>query len=636
MSGIVGLFDRTGGAVGPEDVTAMHERIAHRGPDGGDIWRDGRAGLGHQLLATTPEAADGDQPVRDGDLVVVADARLDNRGELLETLPARPSTRPVTDAELLLESYRRWGPDCVEHLVGAFAVAVWDAAEERLFCARDHTGVKPFYYHRSDDLFAFGSELKAPLALPTVSRSVDETKIGDFLLNLHEDETNTFYRSIRRLPPAHAMAIDRDGSRRWQYWDLDPSRTIELASDAAYERRFRELFERAVRCRLRTDGTVGSELSGGMDSSSVTAVSRSLLPETEPLHAFSLVSDDAPSSDEREFIETLTGRPGISAHYCFLDDVGAFPDGERALSYFDKPPHNTLHFGEWEVAKRAGEVGVDVALSGAFGDGAVGYGLGLLPYLFRTGRWRHLCRELRSMGAVVGAPAREQFYLHVLSPMIPGAVTRRYRRLRGRSTGANAANPALDPTFVDRFDLERRYADRFPMGRPFESPRERQYRTVRSGYSTVNFETANLVYTAFGIEPRYPFTDIRLLEFTLAMPPTQQLKDGYTRSIVRRSLDDLLPEKIRWRPWKTPVTEMFWNALSREDDRLSALVDDPGHLAEYVDPAELEGCYDRFTDEPTSRDARVLWRTLSLSKWLEAPDSGAPARHIAAGSTKIT
>ncbi|THE65154.1 asparagine synthetase B [Salinadaptatus halalkaliphilus] len=628
MSGIVGVFDRAGGAVGPVDVESMLESLAHRGPDGSGQWCDERVGFGHQLLAATPQATT--QPYDDDGLIVTADVRLDNRSELVETLSITNASSQVPDCKLLCSAYRRWGPQCVDRLVGAFAFAIWDADRRQLFCARDHVGVKPIYYHRSATTFAFSTELKGLLALPTVDDTLDERKVGDFLTGRLEDERLSFYESITRLPPAHAMTVDADGVEQWQYWSLDPSRTITLASDGAYERRFRDLLEQAVRCRLRTAGEVGAELSGGLDSSAVTVLARELLPAEQPLQTFSNVYDDAPSSDEREYIQLVTQRDGIVPHYVTLDRRGSLADASTYLSYYDKPPHNTLHFSVWEQSNRAAEAGVDVVLNGVFGDSASNYGLGVIPQLFRTGRWRHMWLELRAMGEVFQTPPHHLFVRHALLPLVPESVRRHYRNRRGRPILEANANPTLDPDFVDRIDLRSRYKRLSGPDsvRVSSTDRLRQYYSLSSGRHAANFETIDLRYGAVGIEPRSPFADKRLLEFSLAMAPTQQFADGWTRAIVRRSLEDLLPEPIRTRPWKTMMDEAFWNALALEDDRLQDLVADPGPLARYLDADELRVAYERFDADPSSRDARALWRALSLSTWVEARSPRQPTRSM--------
>lgn len=622
MSGIACLFDRGRNDVGSDAVEAMSQALSHRGPDGSGVWCDETVGLAHQQLQATPESAFDDQPVRDGDLVVVADARLDNRGSLIDVLSVTTPPDRLPDSELLLEAYREWGTDCVTHLVGAFAFVVWDADTGTVFSARDHFGVKPLYYYESDDLFAVGSEPKALLSLPTLNGEIDDVAVADFLLHDFEDTEHTYFESVRRLPPAHAMTVTADDSKQWQYWSLDPTRTVTLESDAAYERRFRELFEQAVGSRLRTNGTVGADLSGGLDSTAVTVVARDLLPDDEPLHTFSSVFEETPVSDEREFFETVTGRDGICPHRITTSERGVFGDRERVLRYFDHPPYNTMHFAKWARLEAGEEAGITAHLTGEMGDSAVGTGLDLLPQLLRTGRLVHLYRELDAVGDVVGAPTHRLFIDNALRPFVPSSVERLSRRLRGERTLVERANPTLDPSFVEAYDLEDRHRSLDPDSPLFRrSARRSQHRSLTSGRITATLETVDMMHAPFGVEPRHPFTDVRLVEFALAMPPTQQLADGYTRSILRRSLGDLLPDKIQWRPWKAMLGAALWDNLAEEDDALRRLVEDPGPLTAYLDPEALRDAYEQFNRTQSPTEARALWKALVLSAWLEEYDT---------------
>ncbi|WP_123538513.1 asparagine synthase-related protein [Halosimplex salinum] len=618
MSGILCLFDRGRGSLDRDVLTRALDTLDHRGPDGQDAWLDDRVGLGHQQLRTTPEGRFDDQPSRDRGLVVSADARIDNRDELLETLRIVDPPGQVPDSQLLAAAYREWGEHCVDHLVGAFAFVVWDANEQSVFCARDHFGVKPLYYHEGEGGFAAASEAKALLALPFVPGTLDDLKIGDFLLNTWEDKENTYYEAIRRLPPAHAMRIDASEARTWQYWDLDPTRTVSLESDVAYERRFRELLEQAVDCRLRTDGSVGSDLSGGLDSSAVTAVARDLLPSDEPLYTYSNVYDESPTSDEREFIETLTDRPGIVPRYVYLDGVGTLVDVDEWLPYYDEPAHNVMHFGKWQKLRRIRDDEVGVHLSGALGDSAIDYGFGWLPQMLRTGHWLRLYRTLREMSDVTGAPFPRLFKSMALANLVPDPVERTYQRLRGDPVLLEAVNPTVNPEFVDEYGLQGRYKSLQNTGSVLRrSARRWQRRSLLSGHITATFETVDQLHALFGVEPRHPFTDVRLVEFSLAMPPEQHLSDGYTRSIARRALGDLLPDKIQWRPWKAMLDEGFRNALAAEDEHVRRMLSDPGRLATYVDVDALRESYDRFDRDVTSEDPKPIWRALSLYVWLE-------------------
>lgn len=621
MSGVVACFDRGTGAVTPDVVPSMLERIDHRGPDGSGVWIDEAIGLGHQQLQATPQAAFDDQPRRDGDLTVVADCRLDNRPELFDALSIDDSPERVPDSQLLLAAYREWGEDCVEHLLGAFAFVVWDADRQRAFCARDHFGAKPLYYHRTDDVFAVASEPKALLELPTVAPRLDERKVGDFLTEQFEDKEISIFEELRRLPPAHAASVGQDTSEQWQYWSLDPTRTITLSSDAAYERRFRELFEQAVRCRLRTNDDVGTTLSGGLDSSAVTGIARQELPPDRPLRTFSGVFEATPTCDEREYIDAVVERWGVDPEYVNVDALSPVGHFEDALAFQDEPIHNTVDHMNWALTERADDAGVGVLLEGTHGDSVVDYGLGLLPELARTGRWLHLARELRAMSDVLGRSPRDLFVDRVLTQLVPDPVLRQWRRLRGRPAFHERSNPAIDPTFADRIDLWKRVDD---LGRDgsvlTRSGRRWQYRSLLTGNMTAFLEANDRTMAAFGIEPRYPFLDPRLVEFTLAIPQTQSLSDGWTRSILRRSLGDVLPDVVQWRPWKTTLNDSFDRGLARETDQLETYVLDAEALDPYLDRDVLASTYDGFVEAPNPQDASVLWRALSLSRWFEYND----------------
>jgi asparagine synthase (glutamine-hydrolysing) len=620
MSGLAAVFERTGDGLDERRIDGMLAAIDHRGPDGSGAWRGDGVALGHQQLQSTPVASS--QPRSTDELVVTADARLDNRPELGRRLEL-PET--ATDSQLLLEAYREWGEDCVTELVGAFAFVVWDRTAERLLCARDHFGVKPLYYHSTDDRFAVASEPKALLALPWVRPSLDETKVGDFLTELFEDKTNTFYDSIHRVQPAHVLTVSEATRTERRYWDLDTSRRVTLDSDGAYARRFRELFERAVSDRLRTDRPVAATLSGGLDSSSITAVAHEQMAPDKRLRTYSGVFADSPESDEREYIETLVDRDGIDANYVFVDDLDALSDIDRVMRYHDEPVYNTMHYMKWEIARRASDDGIGVVLEGAHGDNAVDYGLGRLPELARSGRWRQLVSELRAMGDVLDRPARALFLELVVPHVVPRVATQLLDRFRSEPPPELQANPAIDTDFASRIGCRARHEELEQRGSALHrSARKWQYRSLMTGSMTSFLEANDITHAAFGLEPRYPFIDIRLIEFTLAIPPSQQLQGGWTRLILRRALDDVLPDPIQWRPWKTTMNQAFIDALSSADGQVAALVDEPTAVEPYLNTETLTELYEEFQTDPNMQNARVLWHALSLSVWLQQSD--APGR----------
>ena len=277
MSGVVGIFARDGRPIESLDLQRMLAAIAHRGPDGSGVWLRGSTGLGHRMLWTTPESLRERLPFADetGGLVITADARIDNREELIRLLDLEDRPRAsISDSQLILRSYEKWGRRCPEKLLGDFAFAIWDSRLQAVFCARDHLGVKPFTYHSSERLFAFGSEIQAVLCAPVTPRRINEQRIADYLVPIFEDKSITLYQDIFRLPAAHRMTVWADRVEKDCYWSLDPSREMPALSDGDYAEGFREIFSEAVRARSRCPLPVGAMLSGGLDSSSIACSAR--------------------------------------------------------------------------------------------------------------------------------------------------------------------------------------------------------------------------------------------------------------------------------------------------------------------------------------------------------------------------
>jgi asparagine synthase (glutamine-hydrolysing) len=208
-----------------------------------------------------------------------------------------------------------------------------------------------------------------------------------------------------------------------------------------------------------------------------------------------------------------------------------------------------------------------------------------------------------------------------VKPLVPDAVRQVYSRFHGYGAVYEPDNPTLDPEFTDRIGLRDRLRDAGDEGSVLrETARRRQRRSLLYGMIPASLETTDLAFAAFGVEPRYPFTDKRLVEFSLAMPPSQQLSDGWTRSIVRRSLSDILPEKIRTRQWKTDMSEAVENSLSLERAELGRAIADPNELEPYLNTSELQAAFSRFPDEADTHDVRALFRALSLTNWLDTLD----------------
>ena len=401
MSAIAGLclFD---GRVAERDVlTRMIGTMPHRSSDGTGVWNAGPVGLAHGAFHTTPESLHEVLPLTNaaGTLTITADARIDNRDTLIESLSLPVASSPITDGALILAAYEAWGEACLERLIGDFAFAIWDEAEQKLFCARDHFGVKPFYYHHEPGHgFVFGTEIKAILAAG-VPGHLNETRVADYLVGLREDPEITIYEDVWRLPAAHALTVSESGLRVRRYYELAPADGVpQDATDDWYDARFRELFTEAVRCRVRSAFPVGSQLSGGMDSSAVTCVARDVLQEEgRDLHTFSLVFEETKACDERPYIDAVTAQGGTMPHFVSGDALGPLSNLDEVYDVLDEGLVSGTQHLVWALIQASRNVGTRVVLDGVDGDNVVSHGELYLKELVEAGDWAAFSREIKAM-----------------------------------------------------------------------------------------------------------------------------------------------------------------------------------------------------------------------------------------------
>ncbi len=564
-------------------------------------------------------------------LRLTADARLDNRAELCATLEAPAHT---TDGDLILRAYLRWGETSVEHLLGDFAFVIWDASRQSLFCARDHMGVKPLYYHhRPGRLFACASEIKALFALGDVPRTLNETRVADYLTPVLEDPAITFYDAIVRLPAAHRLVITRDRARLERYWRLDPEREVRPASDAACADEFRAIFTAAVRDRLRSDKPVGTLLSGGLDSSSIACVARDLLVADgrAPLQTFSALFPTVPTMDERAFIETMVDSGGFDPSFVSADRLSPLSDIDAMLRAEDEPFYAPNLYMHWALYACAAAQGVGVMLDGFDGDTTVSHGLLRLTELTRAGRWRTAVREARSVAPGLGVTSWRLLRNYCARPFVPGPARSALRRLRDLIPGRPASSRVqlVAPALAERVRLPERLATLLAARtQRLFTVRADQFRQLASGLLPFALEVAERAAASFGIEARFPFFDVRLVEFCLALPSDQKLRDGWTRSIERRAMEGILPPAVQWRRDKTNLFPHFIDALLRQERALldRIVLAPSAELVRYVDITALRSAYARYRARPMEDDALAVWRAVTLALWLEQQVSVPPSQ----------
>jgi asparagine synthase (glutamine-hydrolysing) len=579
MSGIFGIFNLDGKPVPRADLEAMQRAMDYWGPHGSAIWQEGNIGLGHLLLHNTPESVSDSQPLRHppSGVVLNAHARIDNRDELIADLrfeiedwkpdprsPFPDSQSLIPDSHLILHAYLRWGEDCVHHLLGDWAFALWDPRQQKLFLACNHFGISSLYYYRGAGFLAFASSIKGLLALPQVPQQPNLLRIAQVLTAWPGDGILTGYEGILQLPNAHTMTITADGTRTRRYWYPADTPPLRFASDDDYVEAFLEIYTEAVRCRLRTPpppagggtegGRIGATLSSGLDSGSVCALAaRELRARGGRLTAFTSIpiyptagltgknwyGNEAPLVEiNRAFI------PNLDVHYIRSENFGPLAGITRALALHDSPMHAGGNmFWVYDLLQTARRQGLGVLLTGQVGNGSVSWsGGGPENYwpLLLAGRWGELRHKAKNDPSLTRA-LRSHFLRPLAQP-----IRNQFARLRqvGRPPWADYA--AIHPDFARALDLQRQMqvAGHDPFFTPPADPRQTQRQLFRLNSTLVGIFWAEMG-AAYNLEARDPTMDKRLTEFCMAIPQEQYRRNGQERALIRRAMMGLLPDEVR-------------------------------------------------------------------------------------------
>jgi asparagine synthase (glutamine-hydrolysing) len=568
--------------------------------------------------------------------MLTADARIDNRDELLAQLDLAPPApaagasagnghTTISDSQLILAAYERWGRQCLGYLNGAFALAIWDEREQVLFCARDHFGIRPFYYHwLPGSRFVFASEIRPLLQVPSMPRRVNESRVADFLLDLEDDTIATYYQDIVRLPPRHWLEIRYGRLSIGSYWSPDPCRELRLASDRDYADAFRAVFTQALRSHLRCSRPWAVLLSGGLDSTAVACVARKTLADNggQPLHCACIYYDTAPNGDEREFFQAVIDQGGITPHYLWADHIKPLDNLEPLLACYDGPinnPHFTLGWAVWQALRQQG---FEILLDGVDGDVTVSYAFVYLQELARRGRWLTLFRESLGLAHSFFGGNTSPFsvlWRFGVTPLLPPGARLVPGRRWGQPRLRCVSGPIIRPEFARRMHLVQRLEEVERRERTLRTSKAYHCEEVTHGVIVASLENSNKLCSAFGIEPRHPFFDKRLIEFCLALPREQRICDGWTRMVVRRALADLLPEKVLYRGGKWGPSQYFAHRLLRVDrPRLEeALTAQAPRVEPYIDVAAVRAVFRRYVAHPTVDDAYRLWNVINLGAWLQ-------------------
>ena len=591
MSAIGGIYNFDDAPVDNAAFLALDQGLKFRAPDGGRRVHSGPVAMAYRAFHTDRESQSQTQPlVSSHGHVLCWDGRLDSREEIIRGL-RNDLFDARADVTIVMAAYLRWGSDFLPRLIGDYAFALWDPFAKSLILARDFIGPRTLFYHATGDRIIWSTELAGLLQVLGVTLELDDEYVAGFLTHLPEPGL-TPYKGIYAVPPGCVVTVTHGRMQTRRIWAPDPHREIRYTSDAEYEEHFRYLFREGVKCRLRVDGEVWSELSGGLDSSSVVCVAADLIKSGEVgaagLRTVSMVFDEASKCDERRYIAPVEEKIGKRGLHLREDDHRILAEfGEEYVPTIPSFPSNFIaYYRTLNAAMR--EAGARVLLTGKGADEVLsgdGDPFPELADLLVQGRLLRLHQRLHIWSKALSRPYRRLLWQNTITPLLP------HKLQRARMHSLKQVLKFFNADFVKRMDLP---------DRMFGPPEIFRFRRPGARYESTNFLYAPRELSGgfwnelFSFEFSHPFTHRPLVEFMLAIPPEQKARPNERKSILRRALRDLLPVELvnRTEGRITNLQAMVY-ATRRERERLRSLFN--GGLATaygYLDSGALVAALD--------------------------------------------
>lgn len=545
MSAIFGILRRDGVPVIPASPETMRSAMSNWGPDGSDIWLSGPAAMGQMLLACLPEARYERISCIDGVVYIVA-GRIDNRNELIDGCRLRMSEHErseIPDAALVIHAYRKWGEDCPNRIYGDWAFAAYHQKERRLFLARDHSGNTSVYYYADSKVFAFASSRNALLALGLAPMEMDELYLAQVVISwpaYHGERT--IHTPIKRLPPAHCLTVMPDWLNVKQYWRLEDTPELRLPKREDYADAFGDVFNEAVRYRLRAVNGIGVTLSGGLDSGSVAATAAHFLQgKGKPLLAFTSVPLSNPGvyvgkrfGDEFPYAQATAQYAGISDLFPITAiSITPIQAIRTLLAIHNEPSHAAGNFfwiqGILEAARKRG---CRVLFTGQAGNAGISWEGDVFS---------------QSLGFQLSHLGWQRWSQEMVKRYTPAFLLNAYRNMRQPKNGWWKSS-AIHPDFANRLNLRAcllSASDSLLSPKP-RNPREQRCVAFMHGRSIGGALWAE-TGASYSMEVRDPTADARVLAFTFSVPDHIFIdpKTGVNRWLIREAMKGRLPDEVR-------------------------------------------------------------------------------------------
>lgn len=599
MCGISGVISKRGNSIESTLIKQLNETISHRGPDSSGYFSYKNIAFGHQRLSIIDLSDDGKQPMSYKDKYVITyNGEIYNYLELRETLiECGYIFLSQSDTEVVLAAYDYWGKDCLNHFNGMWAFALLDKSNEEVFICRDRFGVKPLYYYDGEDYFAFGSEIKQLLPLlPKIT--ANEPILIDYLVAGMEDHLeNTFFTGIKKLLSSHSFTyrLADNLKTKNRYFDLAPipdiQKKTELESVALYKKSFID----SIKLRLRSDVKVGTCLSGGLDSSSIAYYASKLYESSENFLAFHVSTSNDSKYNELLFVEELIRNLPIDLVTIDGSKENVIKNIDNVIKVQEEPFGSASVVLQYLLMEKAKSMNCKVLLDGQGGDESLlGYER-YYPSIFLSLKGSQKVRFLNNVikKSKLNLLSLLGYIFYFTNSFI------RIKLLRRRNAFINA----------EAFEL---------MNKEVYTTMAKNYRNIfdlqrQELFSTqlphlLRYEDKNSMF--FSIETRLPFLDYRNVQNAASTNPLFKIKNGWSKYILRKSIDQELPSSIVWRKNKIGFELPENEIISQLEPELKQLLEKSPLIAKLIHKKKLIGSL-------ASMDHRTKWRLYNIVKWEE-------------------
>ena len=603
MCGIAGIVSFNGKNVSNDEIQLMMAQMNHRGPDDKGQFIENNIGLGHLRLSIIDLSSDGHQPMFSDDsrYVIVYNGEIYNYIELRKELSKRFTFRSKTDTEVLINAYRNWGINCLNHLNGMFAFAIYDRKHKSFFIARDRFGIKPFYYYLDKDRFIFASEIPALLAVLNERPLPDKVSIFDYLMfNRTDHNDSSFFSGVKKLQHGHYLEIIHNKVNIFRWYDLSERIGIPFSSPSE----FKETLSSSIKLRLRSDVPIGVCLSGGLDSSSIVSILLNDYNKSE-LNTFSAVFPNSKTVDESVYINEYQNELR-NMHFVKPSGETLYNDLPSFLRAHAEPVPSTSMYAQYKVMELAKD-NVVVTLDGQGADEQLAgyhYFFGIyFKYLLMNIKLKKFINEIMHYIALHRSTYGIQMLLYFLLPnTLKSMVAFNKRRYINKSFfDENRDLSSIVDNIYSSKSINNGLLDHF------------EYKLEH----LLKWEDRNSMW--FSLEARVPFLDHRLVEKSLSMPDDMFIDKGYTKQILRKSLDNILPEKIRNRKDKIGflTDEDQWFRSQPFKEYINDILHSRSFIERgYIDHEKAIKIYGKHLNGSVNA-SREIWKWISLELWFQ-------------------